>query len=121
MVKQGEIRVYGGIDAIPTQPLYRMRVGSLVFLATQVTLTFFTASNLRLTYGFGEFSQTPIVTVTLLDLNSSINRQEIQAAETIAVSKDSVTVRLQRSATTNKSFGTADTATFHLVAIGQGV
>lgn len=121
MVKQGEIRVYGGIDAIPTQPLYRIKVGSLTFLAAQVTLTYFAGSNLRLTYGFGEFTETPIVTVTLLEVNSNINRQETQSAEIIAVSEDSVTLRLQRSATTNKAFSTADTATFHMIAIGQGV
>jgi hypothetical protein len=98
-----------------------MQMGALTYLATQATLTYFAGSNLRLTYAFTSFTQTPIVTVTLLEVNSNINRQETQAAEIIAVSKDEVTLRLQRSATTNKSFGTADTAIFHMVAIGQGV
>lgn len=96
-------------------------MGSLTYLAVQVTLTYFAGSNLRFTYGFGEFSQTPIVVVTLLELNSTINRQETQAAEIIAVSRDSTTLRLQRSATTNKAFGTRDTAICHMIAIGQGV
>lgn len=121
MVKQGRIRVYGGVFSVPTQPLYIMQMGALSYLATQVTLTYFAGSNLRLTYAFSGFTQTPIVTVTLLELTSNINRQETQAAEMIAVSKDSVTLRLQRSATTAKAFGTADTAILHMIAIGQGV